>query len=66
MNNKLEIYKTIEIAVNGSSEELALRLHKMGDYSQVITVSLKVRNKILSKQNQKFTLCLALYKLLLE
>jgi hypothetical protein len=36
MKSKLETFKTLEIAINGSSEDLALRLHEMGDYSQVI------------------------------
>jgi hypothetical protein len=32
---KLELYKTIDMAVKGSMEEVTHRLHEIGDYSQV-------------------------------
>ena len=33
--DKLELYRTIEVAVKGSVEEVSNRLHEIGDYSKV-------------------------------
>ncbi len=33
--HQLELYKTIDVAVKGSLEEVTHRLHQIGDYSQV-------------------------------
>jgi hypothetical protein len=43
--SSLQLYKTIELAVKGSMEELTAKLHEIGDYSQVSKLSFLILNK---------------------